>query len=335
MVAVAWALMVAYSIPLFSVLESLIKLSGIATLDENLQDLIVFLYGLGVVGFLGGSQIPAVFLKKRNFVIQFAFSATFGLILLLIAMLNDTILRPLNVLFLMPIFSTHPVIALEYLTLPYLFMISIDLHLSGRFTRFSSPDLARHLVGTIVHPRRTFEQILCHQSILFSLVSAVITSVVWLGRIIVVSQWGFVPARWQIIPLSISLTQEMASKAALTIPALLLLWLSSSALTHIVARRLDGKGSIRDVAALLGFALVPSWITVAVDLAEIGLQMNSLLAVQAAFVLAGFVVPLIVWPFILATFVAKVSHGLPWRAAGLTSAISFLPVLILCALAFL
>jgi hypothetical protein len=326
-------LLVAYLVPLFSVLESIINLSGIVLLDENLHDLIVFLYGLGVVSFLGGSQIPAVFLKRRSFVIQFGFSAAFGLILLLIAWLNQTIFKPLNVL--MPIFSTHPVIALEYLAIPYLCMISIDLYLSGRFTRFSLTDMARHLMGTISRPRRAFEQVLGHQSVLFSLVSAVITSTVWLGRTVVVSPGSFVPARWRVIPVSINITQEVASQAALILPAIVVFWLSASTLVHVVARRFGGEGSHHDVAALLGFTLVPSWIAVAVDFLEIGLHVGNHFAAQAVFIFSGFVVPLIMWPFILATFATKAAHGLSWRAAGVTSALSFLPLLMLLTLTFL
>ncbi len=333
MIAAAWVLMVAYSVPLFSALESIITFSGIVVLDEKLQDLIVFLYGLGVVSFLGGSQIPAVFLKRRSFVLQFGFSAAFGLILLFITWISETILKPLNVL--TPVFSAHPIIALEYLAIPYIFMISIDLYLNGRLIRFSWADTTRHLMSTVTHPRRTFDEVLSHQSVLFSLVTVVVTSIVWLGRTIVVAQGDFVPVRWEVIPISMTITQDVASKAALTLPVVAAFWLLSAAFVHIIAQQLGGEGHYRDVAALLGLALVPSWMAVAVDLVEMGAQMSSHFAVSVVFIVFGFIVPLILWPLILATIAIRAAHGLSWRAAGVTGSISFLPVLMMLTLAFL
>jgi len=251
-IAVAWILLVCYSILLTSAAVSIIDLSGIVPSDDNIQQIIVFIYGLAVVSFLGGSQIPAVFLKKKSFVIQFGFSASFGLMLLLITILNDTTLQPLNDTILKPFFLTYPVVALEYLSIPYFLMIFIDLYLSERLSAFSLRNFIQFLRGTFFHPRSTFEEICHHQSILFSLVAVVLVSLVWIVRTVALYGADFVPVRWQFIPLNFGGSLELVSKVVCIVPATLLLWLVVSVLVHITGKRLGGNGGYSNIASLLG-----------------------------------------------------------------------------------
>lgn len=334
-VTIGWILLVCYTILLTSAVESIMDLSGVVPPDNNIKQIIIFLYGLAVVSFLGGSQIPAVFLKKKSFVVQFGFSATFGFMLLLITILNDATLNPLNDAILKPFFLNYPVVAVEYLSIPYFFMIFIDLHLSGRLNAFSWRHLRQFLGGTFLHSRRTFEEVINHRSILFSLVSTVLVSVAWIIRTVAFSLADFVPARWRFIPFSMGEPLELVSKITLIIPMVLLLWLAASALTHIIAQQLDGEGSRYELASLLGFAFLPSLITIVVDLLETGLQIENLLVPSVIFLILGFVIPLVLLPFILVTFAVQSSEGLSLRSASLTAIIGFLPLFILLTLTFL
>lgn len=334
-VAVGWILLVCYTILLTSAVESIMDLLGVVPSDDNVKQIIIFLYGLAVVSFLGGSQIPAVFLKKKSFVVQFGFSATFGLMLLLITILNDTTLNPLNGAILKSFFLNYPVVAAEYLSIPYFFMIFIDLYLSGHLSAFSWRHLSQFLGGTFLHPRRTFEEVINHRSILFSLVSAVLVSVAWIIRAVAFSLVDFVPARWCFIPFSMGEPLELVSKITLIIPMVLLLWLVASALIHIVAQQLDGEGSRYELASLLGFAFLPSLITIAVDLLEIGLQIENSLVPTVIFLILGFVIPLVLWPLILVTFAVQASERPELQSAGLTATLAFLPLFFLLTWTFL
>ncbi len=334
-VAVGWILLVGYTILLTSAVESILDLSGIVPSDDNVRQIIIFLYGLAVVSFLGGSQIPAVFLKKKSFVVQFGFSATFGLMLLVITILNDATLNPLNGAILESFFLSYPIVAIEYLSIPYFFMIFIDLSLSGRLSAFSWRHLSQFLVGTFLHPRRTLEQVNCHQSILFSLVSAVLVSVAWIIRAVTFSLVDFVPTRWRFIPFNIGEPLELVSKITLIIPIVLLLWLVASALTHTVAQQFDGKGSCYELASLLGFAFLSSLITIVVDLLEMGLQIGNSLVPNVIFFILGFIIPLVLWPLVLVTYAVQASERLELRSASLTATITFLPLFFLLTWTFL
>ena len=288
------------------------------------------------MSFLGGSQIPAVFLKKKSFIVQFGFSATFGLMLLLITILNDTTLNPLNETILKPFFSNYPVIAIEYLSIPYFFMIFIDLHLSGRLSAFSWKQFSQFLGGTFLHPRRTFEEVRYHRSILFSLVSVILVSVVWIARTAAFSQVDFVPARWRFIPVSIGEPLELVSKTMLIIPAVLLLWLTVSVLIYVVARQLGGTGNYSGIVSLTGFAFLPSLITIVVDLLEMGIYpIENSLMLDVIFLILGFIIPLVLWSMLLVIFAIKTSDELSSRRASLTAIVGFLPLFILLALTFL
>lgn len=327
--------MVGYSVLLVSAVEGMIDFSGIVPPDENLQQIAIFLYGLAVVSFLGGSQIPAVFLKKKSFVVQFGFSATFGFMLLLITILCQTTLRPLNETVLKPFFLNYPTIAMEYLSIPYLFMIFIDVYLSGRFSVFSWRRFGSFFGGTFLHPRRTFEEISRHRSILFSLVAAILVSVVWIVRTAVFSLTGFVPARWSFFPFNISESLELVLKTTLTIPAMLLLWLFGGVLLHTAVQQHGGNESYSNLASLLGFTFLPSLVTIVVDLLEMGLQTGNSLVPNVAFLLLGFGIPLVLWPLILVTFAIQTSQKLSARSASLTAIIAFLPLFILFSRVFL
>ena len=334
-VAVGWTLLVCYTILLTSAVESIMDLSGVVPPDDNIKQIIIFLYGLAVVSFLGGSQIPAVFLKKRSFLVQFGFSVTFGLMLLLITILNDTTLNPFNGTVLKPFFLNYPVVAAEYLSIPYFFMIFIDLHLSGRLSAFSWRHLNQFLSGTFLHPRQTFEEVLFRRSILFSLVSAFLVSVAWIIRTVAFSTTGFVVARWRFINFRISEPLEFATKTTMIIPAVLFLWFMVSVFVHVVARRLGGNGCCSKMASLLGFAFLPSLITIFVDLLEIGLQIENSVLPSVIFLILGLVVPLVLWPFILVTFAVQTSENLTSQSASLATIIAFLPLFFLLTWAFL
>jgi len=310
-------------------------LSGVVPSDDNVEQIIIFLYGLAVISFLGGSQIPAVFLKKKSFIVQFGFSATFGLMLLLITILNDTTLNPLNDAILKPFFFNYPLVAVEYLSIPYFFMIFIDLYLSGRLSAFSWRQQCQFLLGTFLHPQRTFKEVNYNQSILFSFVSAVLVSVAWIIRTLAFSLADFVPARWRFIPFNIGEPLELVSKITLIIPMMLFLWLVASALTHIIAQQLDGESSRYGLASLLGFAFLPSLITIVVDLLEIGLQIENSFVPSVIFLILGLVIPLVLWPIMLVTFAVQTSERLELRSACLTTTIAFLPLFFLLTWTFL
>jgi hypothetical protein len=304
--------------------------------DDHVKQIIIFAYGLAIVSFLGGSQIPAVFLRKKSFVIQFGFSAAFGLMLLLINAVNETTLKAFNEITLKPFFLNYPTIAVEYLSIPYFFMIFIDLHLSGRLSAFSWRHFDQFFKGAFLHPRRTFEEVIHYQSILFSLVSVVLVSVVWVVREVVFSMANFVPARWRFISFNISEPLELVSKITLTIPTALFLWLLTSALVHVIVRRFGGKGSYSKTASLLGFAFLPSLMTVAVDLLETGLySVGNSIVLDAVFLVLGFVIPLVLWPAILVVFAIQASEKLSLRSASLTAVVVFLPLFVLLTLVFL
>jgi hypothetical protein len=335
-ISIAWILLVCYSILLTSAAKSIIDLSGIAPSDDNIQQIVIFIYGLAVVSFLGGSQIPAVFLKKKSFVIQFGFSATFGLMLLLINILNETALKSFNNVVLRPFFSAYPVVALEYLSIPYLFMIFIDLYLSGRLSAFSWRDFIQFLRGTFFHPRSTFDEIVHHRSILFSLVAVVLVSLVWILRTIVLSVTNFVSVRGQFIPLNVSEALELVSKSVLVVPVMILLWLAASMLVHVAGKRLGGNGGYSDTASLLGFAFFPSVITVVIDFFEAAFYpIKNSLILDLVFLILGFVVTLILWPLLLSIFAIQTSEDFSFRTASLPAVIIFLPLFFLLALLFL
>jgi hypothetical protein len=314
--------------------ESIIESTGIIPSDENTKQIITFIYGLAVVSFLGGSQIPAVFLKKKSFVIQFGFSATFGLMLLLLNPLNATSLRSINDSTL-TFFSSYPVIAIEYLSIPYLFMIFIDLYLDRHLDAFSWRRFGQFLKGIILHPRETFEEIMRHRSILFSLVTVVLVSAIWTIRTAVFFFSDFVPTRWRFLPFDVVELLEPVTRVVLIVPAAIILWLITSGLIHIIIRRSGGNGGFTRIASLLGFAFLPSLIAIAVDILEMRLQVGNSLAPNVVFLLFGFVIPLTLWPLILVSFAIQKLENIRLRRACLLATAFFLPLFILLTRVFL
>lgn len=338
-VAIAWILLVCYSVLLVSAVESLINMLDFISPDRYAKQIVIFLYGLAVVSFLGGSQIPAVFLRKKSFIVQFGFSATFGFMLLMLTILGETNFEPLKTTVFKPFFSNYPLIALEYLSIPYIFMISIDLYLAGRLSAFSFKRFIQFLSGTFLHPRSTFQEVVYQRTTLFSTVSVVLVCVAWIIRTIAVSSSAtFVPTRWYFVPFNIgeSLGIDILLKTAMITPAMLSIWLIASLLVYLVARLLGGTGSYSKIASLLGFAFLPSLITVGVDFLEIGVYpIKDSVVLSAVFLVSDFAIPLVLWPLILATFAVQTSENLAWKRAALTAFTVFLPLLVLLASAFL
>ena len=328
-IAAAWMLIVLYSIFLTSAVETILEFLPIGLPPDSIvRHVVVFIYALAVVSFLGGSQIPAVFLKKKSFVVQFVFSATFGLFLIIITM-------SVRATFLKPFFETNPIIALEYLTVPYIFMIFIDLYLSGRLKAFCWSDFWHFIKGTFLYPKRTFEDLVLHRSICYSFVSVVFVSIVWMIRIAVFSDMSFTPTRWDNSILHLGNPLGWISQLALTIPVLLLLWLSVSVIAHFVGRKIGGIGTFSEAASLLGLSLLPSSVVILVDFLEFGLENGSFIVPDVIFLVSGFFIPLIVWPLILVTLAVKISESLSWRRSSLPAVVSFVPIFILVARIFL
>lgn len=335
-IAVGWMLLVYYTIPLASVVESLIDLSNVFPPDDNLRQMLIFLYGLAIVSFLGGSQIPAVFLKRKSFVIQFGFSATFGLMLLIINLFNENTLMPVNETVLKPFFLNYPIVALQYLSIPYLFMIFIDFYSSGRFTAFSWRNFRDFLGGTFLHPRLTFTEIINNRSTLFSFVSVILVSVAWMARTVAFSSTDFVPTRWRFIHLYINESFEAVSKTLVIIPSMLILWLVMSVLMHVAVQSLGGKGRLSELGSLVGFAFLPSLVAIPVDLLEFGLfRTKSWIVLDVVFTISGFVIPLVLWPLMLIVFAIQASEKPSLRGAVLIAIVVFMPLFILLTRLFL
>ncbi len=342
----AWILLVCYSVLLTGAIEGVISffndnimdLSSIVPPNTYVRQIAIFLYGLAIVSFLGGSQIPAVFLRKKSFIVQFGFSAAFGFMLLVLNILGDTLLQPLNNE-LMLFFSQYPLIALEYLSLPYISMVFIDFHLSGRLDAFSWRHFKRFLIGTFVHPRQAFQDILSCRSILFSFVTVVVVAVACTFRTIVVSQSNHSLRRWELLPiLGMSGLMEMDPlfKTALIIPVLLFLWLLISTLLHGVCCQLGGKSTYSCLNSLTGFTFLPFLVAAVVDMIEIGTyRADNVLVLDVVFLILGFIIPLILWPLALVAIAIHTSQKLELRRTVITTFIAFLPWFVLVTLIFL
>jgi hypothetical protein len=334
-IAIAWTLLVCYSIFLTSVVKSIIDLTNIAPPNDDIRQIAIFLYGLAIVSFLGGSQIPGAFLKRRSFVVQFCFSAMFGLILLLINILNNATLTSLEVTVLKPFFMSYPIVAVEYLSIPYLFMIFIDLHLHERMKAFSWRRFTQFLKGTLLHPQKTFEEVLLRRSALYSLTITVFVSAALIARTVAFSTTDLILSRWQFLSFRTHEPLNFIPKISLIIPCMLFLWLGVSVLVHIMAHQLNGKGNYFKNASLLGFAFLPFLTVVAVDLIELAIQTGNSIVLTAIFFVLDFIIPIVLWPLVLATFIIKVSEKLPFRRAILVATLAFLPWIVLFTIVFL
>ena len=311
-----------------SAVETIIALFPIAPQNGGVEQLIVFIYGLAVVSFLGGSQIPAVVMKKKSFSVQFIFSAMFGFILLFVTLLNDSVFGQLNGV-TQPFFSHNLLVAIEFLSIPYLFMILLDLHINGHLDAFSWKGLRQYVAGTFLHPWKAFNDVFFHRSVLFSLVSVVLVSVIWILRDFVLSlQPNFTPARWLLLPLGLGESLDLVSRVSIMIPVGLLLWLFGSGLAHIVAEQLDGESRYLDVASLLGLSFLPSSLVIVVDIIELGVIGFGIPMV--IFQILGFI-PLVLWPLLLIAIAIKTSKNLPMTKAIPPAIVAIFPMVLLVA----
>lgn len=326
-VVIAWILIICYSILQISIVESVILLSPITPPNNDVKQLIVFVYGLAVVSFMGGSQIPAVFIKKKSYTVQFVFNAIFGFILLLVTFLNESAFTQLNDSTLIPFFTKYPSIALEYLSIPYIVMIFLDLHLHGHLTEFCWRDCHEYLTSLVRHPCQTLETIFYHQSVLYSLFSIILVSVAWTLREVVLSfQTSFTLSRWLLTTPNIGESFDPLFRASLMIPIGLSLWLFGSALVHILAEGLGGESRFLEVATLLGVSFLPSSMIIVVDLLELG---TVGFGIPAIFFQIVNIVILVVWPFILITISIRISKNLPLLKAIPSAVAPILLMLIL------
>ena len=332
-VAIAWGLIVCYSILMVSAVESIIALSPVTPPNDGIKQIVIFIYGLAVVSFMGGSQIPAVFMKKKSFTVQFLFNAVFGFILLLVTILHKSTFNQLNESTLRPFFSTYPLIALEYMSIPYLFMILLDLYLHGRLSSFSWKDFRRYLTGTFLRPLQTFEDVFFHRSVLFSLMSVVLVSIVWILKdLMLLLQPGFAPARWFLVPLRIGETSDPISRASFMVPVGLSLWLIGSGLAHLVSEQLGGENSYLDVASLLGLSFLPSSMIIVIDTLELGVASFGIPTIL--FQVLSFI-PLVLWPLTLTALAIKISKNLSIGKAILPAIAATLPSVSLVVIGFL
>ena len=332
-VVIAWTLIICYSILQISAVESLIRFSPINPPNEKVKQIIVFVYGLAVVSFMGGSQIPAVFMKKKSYTVQFAFNAIFGFILLLVTFLNDPAFSQFHNPMFYSFFEKYPPIALEYLSIPYFFMIYLDLYQHKHLGDFSWSDCREYLTNLILHPHRAIESIFYRHSVLYSLFSIVFTSVVWVLReIILTFQPSFTLSRWMIFSSNIGNAFDPVFRASLMIPIGLSLWLLGSCLTYVLAEGLGGEGSFLEVLSLLGIALLPSSMIVVVDIIELGVAGFGLPA--AIFLILDFIF-LVVWPFILITVAIGISKNLSVPRASLSAVAAVLLIVFLVVEGFL
>ncbi|UCD96679.1 MAG: YIP1 family protein [Candidatus Bathyarchaeota archaeon] len=320
-IALAWILIALYSVFQVSAAESFIDRSGLQIFeDTDVKQMAIFLYGLAVVSFLGGSQVPAVFLKKKMFTVQFVFSAIFGFILLLITVWNENILGVLSEPALNSFFVDHPLVALEYLVIPYAVMFFLDAYANDRLTEFSWSAFGESSRGIFLRPRKTFDEVVIQQSKLFSLAAILIIAVGWIMWDTVFYVLDFLPTRTSLVP-SLSTILSPTQKMMLTIPSLLLVWLITSALVSLVANRLGGRGGFSETTSVAGFAFYPILIAGFVDLIEYALFEATIQTSQSLFLAAGFLIPFILWPLALLVLAIKTAESISTPQAILTSLI--------------
>jgi hypothetical protein len=318
-IALAWILIALYSVFQVSAAESFIDLSGLQIFeDTDVKQMAIFLYGLAVVSFLGGSQVPAVFLKRKTFTVQFVFSAIFGFILLLITVWNENVLSWLNEPALNSFFVDHPLVALEYLVIPYVVMFFLDAYANDRLTEFSWSTLGEFSRGFFLRPKKTFDEIVIHQTKLFSLATISIIAVIWIIRDAVFYVLDFLPARTSLAP-SLSTILNPTQKMMLTIPSLLLVWLIASGLVSFAANRLGGRGSFSETASVAGFAFYPILIAGLIDLIEFALFEAMIQTSEPLFLVAGFLIPFILWPLALLVLAVRIAESISTPQAILTS----------------
>ena len=335
-IAIGWVLLVFYAILLPFAMQSIIDLTikPFWTLSENIESLVIFVYGLAVVSFLGGTQIPAIFLKKKRFIIQFGFSALFGLMLLILPLLfNETNFQSLAGL--KSFFLSYPIVALAYLFIPYFFMILIDFYVEGRLRAFSFKSFKEFSGGIFLHPKSTIEEIALRKSTLFSLVAVILVSIAWMVHGVVSSLSGFGSTGWSFLPFNIYTDLGLVNGVTLTVPLVLLAWLIISAVVHAVELRLGGDCCYSETAGLLGFSFMPSLVAVVIGVTQIFLSSQNVILPDIVYFGLGFLIPLVLWALALVVLMVRESAGLSSRKAIFTAAVAFLPLYILLTQIFL
>jgi len=136
--SIAWTLMISYQlfteaavITVVTGIKSIIPLIGTWLVDN--QDMIVFVYAFAWV-FVLSSVIPSKILgKERSVLIQFivVLSLTFSafIILDLLKYSFGTVIDPL---FCFAYLLNNPILAILYLSIPYILMISLDLRTKNK-----------------------------------------------------------------------------------------------------------------------------------------------------------------------------------------------------------
>lgn len=294
-----------------------------------------------LVSYLGTSLVTSHFLRERSYLRQAALSVIFSLFAFLATMwINENHETP-------KIFP-NCIVAFEYLLIAPLVLYFFNLYSEERLSAFSWKSFSQFLIGISLHPQRTFEEVLSHRSTLFSFVSVLLVSVAWIARTGTFSFLAdFVPARWHFVPIlgirkSLEILPRLFGNSthsvvmALVIPTVLFSWVIISVLVHALARQLGGRGSCSDLASLLGFAFLPSMITIAVDLLDFGYyHIGSLLALDVVFFILSFVVPLVLWPLMLVILAVRISEKISTRCAFLVAITVFLPLFVLLTISFL
>ena len=327
-IIVAWCLIVCFVIFVDKALESVLEVFSF----EEYLPIIKVVYGF-LISFLGGSMVTSFFLEKRSFMVQCALSIGFGLLAVWATRTAEGMLQQIPE----GIFQ-NTVISLEYLLLPVFILVLFDSYSSGRLRAFSWKNFLHFLKKVIFHPKRAFEEIMSQCSVLFSFFSVLLVGALWTIRAAATLTLNPAPSHWETADYVIGKLPDVwvTWRVSLVIPIIVLFWWMISSLVHVIARRLDGRGSSSTVTSLLGFAFVPSLITILVDFLEIELlQKRDSFLLNNALLLSDLVIPLILWPLLLAALAIKTSEKLSWFRSILIAAAVFSPLFILLSIMFL
>ena len=177
-----------------------------------------------------------------------------------------------------------------------------------------------------LRPKKTFEEIVIHQSTLFSFATTVMVAVIWIVRDVVFYFLDFLPARESLVPFFSNMLNPTL-KVTVRIPCLLLTWIIVSFLVSHAASRLGGRGSFSEMASVVGFVFWPTLIAVFADLIEFALFESAIRTSEALFFVFGLLIPFILWPTILLVLAIRTAECISTPRAILVSMI-FVPVII-------
>ncbi len=330
----AWALLAVYLMFVDIALRSILQTQ---TPARSAVEPLWTIFGF-VVSFLGSSLVTSHFLGKRSYILQAALSVAFSMLSFLATYYATEgwafwIGLRENPGHIFP----NQIAAFEYMLLWLFILIIFHLYSDGRLESFSWRSFGQFLRGAFLHPQRTFEEINSINSTLFSIVAVSLLGLTLSIRAAVFPQTPL-PERWEALLLRAQLPDVWyALRIYLAIPIVLLFWWTLSTVMCVVAKRFGGIGSHSETASLLGFTFLPSLATIPVDLLDIGVQQaaNQPLLLEALLLLFGFVIPIVLWPLILAVFAIKTSERIPLRRAVLIGITVFLPSFFLLSIALL